>query len=382
MGTGQFKSMWDKDFLYFLIEAKDAAVRNDSRRPRLWDGDCVEIYLDVLGQGGNRKHGPLDYQFIFTPDGRVQVQNKGPLTRTRAAGRRTPDGYRVQAAIAHSDTCLAPTPGYALAFNLRQLDFSVSRQGRRVSSDQILTRTGQHPTTNVSGWPRLVLRTSKTASPGKAEYIAAKKTIRVSGRGNTLKSIADQVGRPSVVRFKGRTMILGADLYLAEGAELILGDVVVTKSDALKRCALSAERGSRVHLVGDPIVQDVHAANGLQVCMLSSETRNRLAIRKRVRIRLTDKQGRAVRHASIGVKVVESGKAEALLDTTRRTDADGVLSIELPAAVFDVTLLNSTFHEKRYDLTLDDAAVTAVYPLPGVRPLSRNEYNLTFHIHR
>ena len=384
MGTGRFKSMWNKEFLYFLVEVKDAEVRNDSRPPRLWDGDCVEIYLDVLGQGGNRKHGPLDYQFIVAPAGRVQVQNKAPLTRTRAAGKRTPDGYLIQAAIAHDDTCLAPTPGYALAFNLRQLDFSVNKEGRRVSSDQMLMRTGQHPASNVSGWPKLALQERKAgpASAGKAEYVVAKKTIRVSGLGNTLRTIADQVDRPSVARFEGQTMILGADLHLAKGAELILGDVVVAKSDALKRCALSADRGSRVHLVGDSIVKGVLAVDGLQGCELSSETRNRLTIRKRVLIRLTDKQGRAVRLANIGVKVVESGKADVVLDTTRRTDAHGVLSIELPAAVFDVTLLNSTFQEKRYDLTLDDTAVTAVYPLPGVRPLAQDAYDLTCHIHR
>jgi len=42
----------------------------------------------------------------------------------------------------------------------------------------------------------------------------------------------------------------------------------------------------------------------------------------------------------------------------------------------------ATVHEKRYDLVINDTAVTAVYPLEDVRPLAQTEYNLTCNINR
>jgi len=43
MGTGRFKAMWDADYLYFLVETRDAEVRNEARPPNLYQGDCPEI---------------------------------------------------------------------------------------------------------------------------------------------------------------------------------------------------------------------------------------------------------------------------------------------------------------------------------------------------
>jgi len=383
MGTARFKSLWDENFLYFLIEVKDGEISNNSRPPDLYNGDCVEIFIDVLGQGGDRKHGRLDFHFVVSPDGRVQVVDKERLTRTRAAGTRIPDGYSVEVALSNNDTFLAPVAGCELALNLRQLDFGIKDSAFRYLGGPILKETGYHPGFNTHGWPRLRLEeTNLEAAPAKAEYTGARNVIEVYGQGNTLQSIAKQIGNESIIRVSGNQVTLSSNLHLSTGAELILGSFILRNAVSMETSTFSAEKGSRLRLAGDPVFVDIDAIAALKTCRLSSATRNRAVIRKQIVVCLTDKRGRPLRDATIGVKVTASVTAEVISDSSQRPDEKGTIRLDLPAAVFEVELEKATVHEKRYDLVINDTAVTAVYPLEDVRPLAQTEYNLTCNINR
>ena len=41
-------------YLFFLVEVRDDSVSNADLSGRLWDGDAVEVFLDVLNAGEGR----------------------------------------------------------------------------------------------------------------------------------------------------------------------------------------------------------------------------------------------------------------------------------------------------------------------------------------
>lgn len=80
--------------------------------------------------------------------------------------------------------------------------------------------------------------------------------------------------------------------------------------------------------------------------------------------------------------MTESGSSEPIFEKRERPDANGVIRIELPAAVFDVELEKATLREKKYDVFIADIAVTAEYAVRDVNPLAQSEYNVTCGINR
>jgi len=72
--SGQFKLMWDEKQLYLLVEITDDILFDQHADPRYlyWDDDCLEIFLDEDGSGGNHQfnfnafayHVSLDNQAV------------------------------------------------------------------------------------------------------------------------------------------------------------------------------------------------------------------------------------------------------------------------------------------------------------------------------
>ncbi|MBM4049433.1 MAG: hypothetical protein FJ279_30425 [Planctomycetes bacterium] len=373
------RTAWDSDALYLFVEVPDADVRDDAPPGRLWDRDCIEVYLDVLNRGGKREHGLLDFHYTFTPSGAAQVEGGKKIVGTRAVGKRTETGYRLEIRLDMAELSLHPVPDYVLGFNVRRLDYGVKDGKAGWVGADILSPTPSHPSTTTEGYAKLRLIGGE---PPGAAYRRDTNTLALRGLGNNLAAAAQKLQNASVMACSGSDIKLGANVHLAAGAELILGGGTVSKSDNLPACVLSADKGSRIHLAGDVALSNVDAVNGLKACILTSETRNRLIIMKRVAVKLADKQGRPIRNAAIGVRVAEAGRFEALSDTAQRSDDQGTLRLDLPAAVFEVELDKATFHEKRYDLVINDTAVTAIYALTGVAPLTQQDYKLTCPVNR
>jgi len=72
--TGQFKLIWDEQQLYLLVEITDDILFDQHADPRYlyWDDDCLEIFIDEDGSGGNHQfnfnafayHVALDNQAV------------------------------------------------------------------------------------------------------------------------------------------------------------------------------------------------------------------------------------------------------------------------------------------------------------------------------
>ncbi|WP_019026172.1 sugar-binding protein [Colwellia piezophila] len=72
--SGRFKIMWDEEQLYLLVEITDDILFDQHADPRhfYWDDDCLEIFIDEDGSGGNHQfnfnafayHVALDNQVV------------------------------------------------------------------------------------------------------------------------------------------------------------------------------------------------------------------------------------------------------------------------------------------------------------------------------
>ncbi len=72
--SGRFKIMWDEGQLYLLVEITDDILFDQHADPRhlYWDDDCLEIFIDEDGSGGNHQfnynafayHVALDNQAV------------------------------------------------------------------------------------------------------------------------------------------------------------------------------------------------------------------------------------------------------------------------------------------------------------------------------
>jgi hypothetical protein len=72
--SGRFKIMWDETQLYLLVEITDDILFDQHADPRhlYWDDDCLEVFLDEDGSGGNHQfnynafayHVALDNQSV------------------------------------------------------------------------------------------------------------------------------------------------------------------------------------------------------------------------------------------------------------------------------------------------------------------------------
>ena len=78
----QIRALWDEDFLYFRFECKDSEIYapfgKSDRDQSLYQGDCVEIFLDVVGDGKQV------FEFQFSPKNQVFDQNITLTTEPRA----------------------------------------------------------------------------------------------------------------------------------------------------------------------------------------------------------------------------------------------------------------------------------------------------------
>ncbi len=62
--SGSFRTLWDADNLYVLVQVKDEAQQNDSGS-QTWNDDSVEIYIDANNDKPTT-YSSNDYQYRFT----------------------------------------------------------------------------------------------------------------------------------------------------------------------------------------------------------------------------------------------------------------------------------------------------------------------------
>jgi len=114
------------------VQVRDEAIVNVHRGKKLWNGDAVELFLEIDREPDaiERIYDDDCYKFILAPtsaDGSPAVAVVGnpklPVdyvpAGVRLAVRRTADGYVLEAALPASELRdWAPAPGKVIGFNL------------------------------------------------------------------------------------------------------------------------------------------------------------------------------------------------------------------------------------------------------------------------
>lgn len=162
----RFAALWDAAYLYLAVEVLDDSIVVAPTLARLYEGDCVEIGLDVDNdsEGG---YDAGDFQFVLSPNGPQRKPRanlyRNPLLKisdaafVRLAANTTTRGYVIEAAFSWKALGVEPKAGHVvgLAVAVRDFDADGSKKG--------LTWTpASDPTANPLRWGDLILVTKPT----------------------------------------------------------------------------------------------------------------------------------------------------------------------------------------------------------------------------
>jgi len=123
--SGTWKSLWDNDYLYFLVDVTDDFLIDDSGPGDPWMDDIVEIFIDADASQGVSYDGINDFHFGFRwNDSTVYV---GPNSVADTTGVtfslfNTPSGYRLEAAIPWTTLGVQPGVDELIAMDVQVAD--------------------------------------------------------------------------------------------------------------------------------------------------------------------------------------------------------------------------------------------------------------------
>jgi len=162
----RFATLWDAAHLYVAVEVLDNSIVPAPTLAQLYEGDCVEIALDVDNdsEGG---YDAGDFQFVICPTGpgskpRVNLY-RNPLLKisdapfVRVSANITTEGYVIEAAFSWKALGVEPKAGHVVGFaiDVRDLDADGSKKG-------LTWAPALDPAANPLRWGDLIL--TKTAA--------------------------------------------------------------------------------------------------------------------------------------------------------------------------------------------------------------------------
>jgi len=103
-----FYAGWDESHLYFATQVNLRRAPRPNLR-RFWEGDCLEVFLDLRGTLARNAFGQQCVHFFFLPQG-----NGNP----RAHGGRCEPGVENQVAVAEDETLSVAGLTYAQGYSL------------------------------------------------------------------------------------------------------------------------------------------------------------------------------------------------------------------------------------------------------------------------
>jgi hypothetical protein len=67
---GKYKLLWDKNFVYFLVEIKDDSLSDQRKSPldNWWEDDCLELFIDENRSKGNHQFNHNAFAYHITLD--------------------------------------------------------------------------------------------------------------------------------------------------------------------------------------------------------------------------------------------------------------------------------------------------------------------------
>lgn len=71
--SGRFKSLWDEDFIYLLVEVTDDSLSDDYSNPleNYWQDDCVELFIDENNIGEDHQYNYNGFAYHVSLSGDV-----------------------------------------------------------------------------------------------------------------------------------------------------------------------------------------------------------------------------------------------------------------------------------------------------------------------
>jgi len=385
LSVSRFKTKWDERNLYILAELKDDEVINTASAPRLWSGDGLEVYLNLLNLEGHRAMDQVDYQYCFSASGKAQVMK---LSRTKASSSQvavdpTDQGYRLEVAIPHRESQLVPVDGYELALNLRQLDWGMkaSPAGQKrlaVLSDTRLKDTGTALHTDTFGWPKLRLIGGRKSLRPSVRYSKAQRIIVVNGLGGTLERMVLEVNDPTVISLDQDGARLGADIVVADFADLAL-TMDLRSHGRATGSRIRTGTGSRIELRGACDLLNVNLGPRAEKSLWSlGKTEVRLM--SEVGVTVLDKNGRPAPKISISLTGRNAkGNGVAFNYDSLYVDEKGRTAFAAPTTVILVNGAARTRVSGSYRVVVEAKEVPGQYPIAGlVEPARKTEYTVVF----
>jgi tetratricopeptide (TPR) repeat protein len=117
-----FKTMYDSQALYFLVDVTDDELINDSAE--FYQDDCVEIFIDA-DNSKSQTYDSDDFQYHFEWDAKAPTMgemHERPTTGVQYAFARTDKGYRLEVALPWSTLGVKPAVGAKVGFDVHVND--------------------------------------------------------------------------------------------------------------------------------------------------------------------------------------------------------------------------------------------------------------------
>jgi len=161
--SADFKTMYDKEALYFLVEVNDERLISDSAES--WLDDGVEIFIDA-DNSKSGVYGDKDYQYHFDWDATAPAMGESHHNKTNGvqyAFARTDDGYRLEAKLPWSTLGTTPAVGKRIGFDVHvnddddggNRDTKIMWYGQRDVAWQQPSAFGTGELTGLVGWWKL-----------------------------------------------------------------------------------------------------------------------------------------------------------------------------------------------------------------------------------
>jgi len=153
---GSFSLAHDKKYLYIMLNIKDQILFNHEIERRFWDGDSVEVYIDVWADESD-PYEEDDFHYVFSLGGNATLWkkrfSKSSPQGVVIASKKNKSGYIIEAAISLKELHIKPVSGFISGMNFRILDCDA--MGGKCEKELMWYKTST-PYKSTHGWGKVL----------------------------------------------------------------------------------------------------------------------------------------------------------------------------------------------------------------------------------
>ncbi len=263
-----FKALWDKDYLYLLVEVTDDQRQGDS--DEFWQDDGIEVFIDA-DNSKSSEYGSGDYQFYFSwkDDWATVGEARGNgTTGVKLSGTKTDTGYRVKIRFAWSTLGVKPAPGVSIGLDVQVNDDDDGGQrDSKIAWNAVTDDAWINPqafgTAQLGGliaWWKLDESTGDEAADA-------------SGNGRTAYLRGSPQWRPTSGKINGALELDGTDDYVETGNTMYLPVWTIATWVKSPAAPSSMEESGPIHreanyqINWDHLIDEFRGAAGVRVGM-------------------------------------------------------------------------------------------------------------------